>query len=121
MVLLSPINGMIRTLSGDVLPAGFMHDAVNSACKKGCILAIFSIPAILIVQLRSCEDSFTWQLGLNTKYGTAPVLVLVPVVDVVIVDVLVVSEALVVMAVPFVTGAVAFRTVKNTLECFTKL
>ena len=43
-----------------------------------------------------------------------------PVVDVVIVDVLVVSEALVVMEVPFVTGAVAFRTVKNTLECFTK-
>jgi hypothetical protein len=67
MVLLSPISGMIRTLSGGVLPAGFMHDAVKSACKKGRILAIFSIPAILIVQLRSCEDSFTWQLGLNTK------------------------------------------------------
>ena len=58
---------------------------------------------------------------MNTKYGTAPVLVLVPVVDVVVVDVLVVSEALVLMEVPFVTGAVAFRTVKNTLECFTRL
>ena len=55
IVLLSPISGMIRTLSGGVLPAGFMHDAVRSACKNGLILAIFSIPAILIVQLRSCD------------------------------------------------------------------
>jgi hypothetical protein len=55
IVLLSPMSGMIRMLSGGVLPAGFMHDAVRSACKNGLILAIFSIPAILIVQLRSFD------------------------------------------------------------------
>src|SRR5918995_1502544 len=96
MVLLSPINEVIRTFSGGVLSAGFMHDVVRSACKKGLILAIFSIPAILIVQLRSCDDWSTLQFGLNTKYGTALVLVLVPlvVIVVVVVNALVVLEAL---------------------------
>ena len=67
MVLLSPISGMVRTLSGGVLPAGFMHDVVRSACKKDLTLAIFSIPAILIVQLRLYDDSSTWQVGLDLK------------------------------------------------------
>ena len=66
MVLLSPISGIVvRTLSGGVLPAGFTHDVVRSACKKDLILAIFSIPAILTVQLRLCDDSPTFQLFLR--------------------------------------------------------
>jgi hypothetical protein len=44
-----------------------MHDVVRSACKKDLILAIFSIPAISIVQLRLYDDSSTWQVGLDLK------------------------------------------------------
>jgi hypothetical protein len=39
------------------LPAGFIHDVVRSPCKKGLILAIFSIPAILVIQLRSIDPT----------------------------------------------------------------
>jgi hypothetical protein len=67
MVLLSPINEVVRVFSGGALPAGFIHDVVRSACRKGLILAIFSIPAILVIQLRSCVDWSTLQLGLSTK------------------------------------------------------
>src|SRR5918995_420598 len=120
MVLLSPINEVIRTFSGGVLSAGFMHDVVRSACKKGLILAIFSIPAILIVQLRSCDNCSTWQIGLETKYGTAPVLTPGPVVAVVVAPV---EEAFAAVAVGGVvaedklsvtTGAEAFSALKNT-------
>jgi len=71
-------------LSGGVFPVGFMHDVVKSACKNGLILSIFSIPAILIVQLRSCDNCSTRQVGLETKYGTAPVLTPGPVTAVVV-------------------------------------
>src|ERR671918_9157 len=91
MVLLSPINEVVRVFSEGVLPAGFIHDVVRSACKKGLIFAIFSIPAILILQLRSCDNWSTWQVGLDTKRGTAPVLMLGPLVAVVVV-VVVLSE-----------------------------
>jgi hypothetical protein len=84
ILLLSPISGVVRTLSGGILPAGFIHDVVRSACKNGLILSIFSIPAILIVQLRSCDNCSTRQVGLETKYGTAPVLTPGPVIAVVV-------------------------------------
>src|SRR5918994_7123075 len=87
ILLLSPINGVVRTLSGGVLPVGFMHDVVRSACKNGLILSIFSIPAILILQIRSCDNCSIWQIGLETKYGIAPVLIPGPVVAVVVVPV----------------------------------
>ena len=106
------------------MPAGFIHDVVRSACRKGLILAIFSIPAILVIQLRSCVDWSTLQLGLSTKEGTALVLVLVPLLVVLVVvgvvNVWVVSEVLAIMGeVVLDTEAVAFRTVKNILECLT--
>jgi hypothetical protein len=126
MVLLSPINEVVRVFPGGELPAGFIHDVVRSACKKGFILAIFSIPAILVIQLRLCVDWSTLQFGVNTKYGTALVLGLVPLLVVLVVvgvvNVWVVSEALAVVVGEVMLEteeAIGFRTVNNILECFT--
>jgi molybdopterin-binding protein len=104
---------------------GFMHDVVRSACKNGLIFSMFSIPAILILQLRSCDNCSTWQIGLEAKYGTAPDLTPGPVVAVVAAPV---EELFAVVAVVAVvaedklsvtTGAEAFSALKNTPECFT--
>src|ERR687889_258382 len=74
---------------------------------------IFSIPAILILQIRSCDNCSIWQIGLETKYGIAPVLTPGPVVAVVVVPV---EELFAEDKLSVTTGAEAFSALKNTLE-----